>query len=226
MYGPARAGYQQAANREQWAARRGLQDTLRPFVPHGGLVFDIGANHGEMTDVFLALGARVVAVEPNPELAALIVRRYRTRRLTVEACAVGARCGTGALHLGADDGHSTLSEEWRDIVPDRWVGEIAVPIRTLDDLIHEHGRPDFVKIDVEGLELDALAGLSAPVAGLSFEFRREMADDASACMTRLLDLGPYRFAGQPPAWKSAGEVLADIEAVGPGASGDIYALHG
>ena len=48
----------------------------RPFVPAGGLAFDIGAHTGNRLHAFLALGARVVAVEPQPELVARLERRF------------------------------------------------------------------------------------------------------------------------------------------------------
>ena len=62
-------------NRDGWALRQQRRKAFSPFVQRGSLVFDIGACHGELTDVFASLGCRVVSVEPNPAQAALIQKR-------------------------------------------------------------------------------------------------------------------------------------------------------
>ena len=61
------------------------------------------------------MGVRVVGVEPNPELALEIGRRYGGR--PVEAGAVGAEPGRAELSLGRDTGHSTLSKDWIERAP-------------------------------------------------------------------------------------------------------------
>jgi FkbM family methyltransferase len=74
-------------------------------------VFDVGANVGDVTSVLLDLGARVVAVEPDPRLTR-IIERYRVQ---VENVAVGRSEGTQELHVGTDPAHSSLSPEWRSL---------------------------------------------------------------------------------------------------------------
>lgn len=68
---------------------------------------------------------------------------------------------------------------------------------TLDDLIDTYGRPAFIKIDVEGNELRALEGLSAPVRSLSFEYTPEDIGTAMRCVERLRELGDFRFDLSP-----------------------------
>ena len=164
---------------------------LRRFVPRGSLVFDIGANVGDVTALLLDIGANVVAVEPTPELAALIRNRYR---VPVVQAAVGATAGTAAFSIGVEPAHSTLSVDYRTVHADRLSGRLlTVPVVTLDALIAEHGQPSFVKIDVEGYEPEVLAGLTQHVPALSFEFHASMINVAAEALTILDQLGGYVY---------------------------------
>ncbi len=64
---------------------------------------------------------------------------------------------------------------------------------TLDALIETHGIPAFVKIDVEGFEGEALAGMTRPVEVLSFEFTTIQREVAQACIARCAALGFRRY---------------------------------
>lgn len=56
-------------------ARR-LARLYRPFLPPGALGFDIGAHVGNRVRCWRTLGARVVAVEPQPDLRRILERLY------------------------------------------------------------------------------------------------------------------------------------------------------
>ena len=66
-------------------------------------------------------------------------------------------------------------------------------ITTLDQLIAQHGLPDFIKVDVEGFELEVVQGLSRPVKLISLEWTPEMTETLLGCIEHLSGLGPVSF---------------------------------
>jgi FkbM family methyltransferase len=174
----------------------------RRFVEPGDLVFDIGAHVGDRVGVFRRLGARVVAVEPQPALVRTLRLLYgRDPKVTIEALALGRRGGAIELKLNLDNPTvSTASDDfiaaaanapgWKE---QTWSRCITVPLSTVDHLIARHGMPAFVKIDVEGFEAEVLAGLTQAVAALSFEFTTIQRDIAVAAIDRCVALGLDAF---------------------------------
>jgi len=222
--------------------QRGLRRLYAPFVGPAGLAFDIGAHAGDRTLAFAALGARVVALEPQPMFAAWLRRSLGgNQRIELVEQAVGAEPGAGVLQVSrATPTVSSMNPGWtRDIGGRnpafsgvRWDRCVEVPVTTLDRLIDVHGRPDFCKIDVEGHEAEVLAGLSRALPALSVEFVSGALDVAGACLDRLEALGQYRFnavAGEQrifrwEAWRSADDVRGWLASGADGlASGDLYA---
>jgi FkbM family methyltransferase len=185
------------------ADRTARMDALNvQFVRPGGLAFDIGAHVGDRTGSFLRLGARVVALEPQPKVfRALRLIHGRKPGATLLQSAIGAT--PGHLSLFVNSANPTVSTAHRPLIEaasgtpswqgERWDTEITVPVTTLDALIAAHGMPDFVKQDVEGFELEALRGLSHPIPALSFEITTVQRAVGLACLDRLAALGPYRF---------------------------------
>ena len=225
------------------AARAARMDRLYArFLRPGALAFDVGAHVGDRTACFRRLGARVVAMEPQPAaLRALRLIHGRDAGVTLVGAALGAAEGRASLRVNVrnptvstlSDGFvaaASAAEGWHG---ERWTGLARVPVTTLDALIDTHGRPDFVKIDVEGTEDAVLAGLSRPVPALSFEVTTIHRQAALDALDRLARLGPYRVAlslGErfdlPDAWCRCDEMADRIARLSDSAnSGDVYAVR-
>jgi len=174
----------------------------RPFMQPGDLVFDIGAHVGDRVAAFRRLGAEVVAVEPQPGLAKTLRLLYgRDPKVTIEETAVGRQTGLIELNINIDN--PTVSTASADFIAaaaqapgwhgQAWTRRLRVPLTTVDVLMARHGTPVFIKIDVEGFEAEALAGLGRPVQALSFEFTLIQRDIARVCIERCSALGYAQF---------------------------------
>lgn len=225
------------------AARDAAMDALYArFLKPGQLAFDIGSHVGDRIGSFRRVGARVVALEPQPLCARVIRAIYADdSNVSVVEAACGPQPGKLKLHINSRNPTVTTASDdfvraaggaggWEGQI---WDQSIEVPVTTFDALIAEHGTPDFAKIDVEGFEADVLAGLSKPVPALSFEFTTIQRDVAIRCLDRLMQLGDYRFdiaLGEAQRltferWITTDDMKLHIESLPHDAnSGDVYCV--
>lgn len=225
--------YHNPATLRAW--RRLYAELLRP----GDLAIDVGAHVGTRTRALRAVGVRVLALEPQ-RLFARWLRHTLPRDVVLIEAAAGARAATAELAVSSR--HPTVSSLRADFVAGaaeapgfeqvRWDRRERVTLVTLDDLIAEYGAPAYVKIDVEGFELEVLAGLSAPVPLVSVEYLPAFPELTAAVLDRLEALGDYRFrpvVGERSGflwddWRDGAAVrrwLAALPADAP--SGDLFA---
>lgn len=218
-----------------------MDELYSQFVRPGDLVFDIGAHVGDRIASFRRLGAKVVAVEPQPAMVKVLLKIYgKSYDIKLEPVAIGS--SEGEVELRINVRNPTISTASADFIRategapgwqgERWNRTLRVPVTTLDGLIERHGKPAFIKIDVEGFEAEALAGLSQAVAALSFEFTTIQKDVAQAALERCVALDYTRFnaaLGESQQfvhedWEDAAFISRWLDALPQEAnSGDIYA---
>jgi FkbM family methyltransferase len=218
---------------------RAMDALYAEFVKPGDLVFDVGAHVGDRIAAFRRLGARVVAVEPQPALYRVLRLMFgRDDAVTLVPSAIGRAHGTATMMINLENPTiSTLSTDFIEASRNAagwegqaWPQSLQVPLSTLDTLIDAHGVPSFIKLDIEGFEAEALAGLSHPIDAISFEFTIIQRHVGLACLKRCAELGYTRFnaalgeSQRLDEWRST-TAMADWLTALPHAanSGDIYA---
>lgn len=176
-------------------------DFYSQFVSPGKLVFDVGANIGNRTKIFLKLGAEVVAIEPQDACVNILESLFgKNKHFTIIQKVLGASEGEAELMISNANAISSLSQDWVDAVKSSgrfadysWDSKERVPMTTLDRLIDIYGTPSFVKVDVEGFEYEVMKGLSKPIRFISLEFTPEFIDSTFKCIDHLESLGDVLF---------------------------------
>jgi FkbM family methyltransferase len=171
------------------------------FIEPGNLCFDIGANLGNRTSIFLQLGATVVAVEPQEHCMQQLMKKYAsTGRVFFVQKALDFQEGTGTLFISPASTLSSMSSDWIKQVKTSgrfqncdWKEAVSIPTTTLDTLIAEFGKPVFCKIDTEGFECQIVRGLTQPINVLSMEFTPEFVESTCCCIDHLCTLGYIEF---------------------------------
>ena len=157
-------------------------------------VFDIGMYDGSDTEYYLASGYKVVAVEANPDL----VHRAQTK--------FGSQISSGQLILcnkvispdgaaaelilsGSDLGSSSIFNE--HVAERRPTGAIKIDGTTLPDILHQHGVPYYIKIDIEGSDRFCVLSLDRGSAPQYLSF--ELGDDVDELINHMEAIGYTHF---------------------------------
>jgi FkbM family methyltransferase len=133
------------------------------LIRPGDRVIDVGAHIGFYSILFgRAVGerGRVLAIEPHPDNAAVLATNIRDNGLEsivrVERVAAGASDGKATLFVNKY-GNRGDNRMYRNDAATR---EIALTLRPIDALVSDWERVDLIKMDVQGFEPQALAGMS------------------------------------------------------------------
>jgi FkbM family methyltransferase len=167
------------------------------FISSRDLCFDIGANYGNRTEIFLRNGAKVIALEPQESCYSYLQKKYGRKAVVIKKGA-GSKNEILDFYINEKSSQvSTFSKAWINefkhtrFAGSEWNKVEKVDVVTLDSLITDYGHPQFIKIDVEGFEYEVLKGLTKPFKYLSFEYAvPERSEALNSCLAYLA--GTYK----------------------------------
>jgi len=139
--------------------QRGVEFHDRIGLISGNIAIDVGANIGSYTLRLARNFRQVLAFEPNPQVSSILrmnVAANKFHNVTVNQIALSEAEGMLPIHIDPKhEGHGSLNPLRYGVSYDE---VIPVVVRRMDDYYNPLERVDFVKIDVEGLELQVLKG--------------------------------------------------------------------
>jgi FkbM family methyltransferase len=190
------------------------------------LIFDVGANAGNKAIVFTQLAEKVICIEPSPAAADFLRHRFaRNPNVTIVAKGVGDSIEARQLNLlDPVNAYNTFSTKWvQSLGPSApQTAVLNIEMTTFDQLIKEYGTPDYIKIDVEGYELQVITGLSLPISLISFECNLPIfmveTGDIICTLAKRFNGGLFNFTVQEPPrrfhslrWLREDEILRIVE---------------
>lgn len=153
--------------RKSWAEGYllGITAMLRP----GDLAVDCGANRGVVTEKLAATGADVIAFEPDPDMFALLQQRFGDRpNVTLVNAAVGTQAGRIRLMRAENFATNPEGASVKSTILGGGRGidaanSVEVDLIDFPAFLREkqasHGQITFLKLDIEGAELEILEAM-------------------------------------------------------------------
>ena len=166
------------------------------IIKHGNLVFDVGANIGNKSKEYIAHGARVVTFEPQEKCADICAQIHG---IILERIALDEKKGENTIYEASAHTLSSMSDNFIETVKKGrfmkylWGKGMKVKTDTLDNMIEKYGMLSYIKIDVEGYELNVLKGLTKPPKYISIEFTPELLSKSLECIDYLEKLGMKEY---------------------------------
>ncbi len=178
------------------------------------IYFDVGANYGNRIDPIIDKEIKIVAIEPQIKCIKYLKKKFADRIIIVPK-GLGSIEEVKTMYIANSHTISSFSEDWIDATKKsgrfsqyKWDKKQEVEMTTIDALIQQYGTPKFIKIDVEGFELQVLQGLSHPIEYLSFEYTvPERKQSVVECLDRIIKIaGNHKVVfnysvGESMAWR-------------------------
>lgn len=156
-----------------------------------------GAHLGEEAAAYTAAGVdKVLWIEGNPDLIPQLRRNVAPYHHDVAQALLGAEPGEAVFHV-ANNGQSssvldlgTHAEKHPEVV---FVGEKKLPVKTLDSVVGHHWAfgYNFLSLDLQGYELEALKGAEQTLRGTQYIYSEINVDELYVGCARLADLDDF-----------------------------------
>jgi FkbM family methyltransferase len=164
-------------------------------------IYDIGANIGRFTEENIKKynSCEFILVEANPRLYNLLTSKFKNidNINIINSCVSDKDNEELDFYICEVDTISSASKEWttesRFSDNYKYFDAIKVKSITIDSLIETYGKPDYIKIDVEGYESVVISGLKRHIGLLSFEWAEESKDDILKSISHLKSIGYKKF---------------------------------
>jgi FkbM family methyltransferase len=165
---------------------------LETILKENFLVFDVGCNIGNKSAEYLNYKTKVVGFEPQPNCFNQLNERFKDEdNIVIEPIGLDNVKGETYIYEASHNTISSMSEEFIEIVKKErfkdynWGNKILIKVDTLDNMIKKYGTPNYIKIDVEGYELNVLKGLTTPIDVISIEFTPELCQISIDCINYI-----------------------------------------
>lgn len=141
------------------------------------VIFDVGANEGFISCFFLEKKFKVIAIEPDRRNQKVLLARFENKahfKLIKKGVSDEQKIAPFFIHK-RNSSLNTFSPKWKESIESKNQDDgfsekqEFIELTTLDQIIEEEGIPSFIKIDVEGHELEVINGLNTKIPLLSFE---------------------------------------------------------
>lgn len=145
----------------------------KKFLDKENLIFDLGANRGDKTYIFLKFSSKVICYEPENKMYNILKDRFKTKKVILRKKIISEKIENVKFMVAInDEAYSTINK--KHLVKFKQIKKDSINIlikksSTLNDEIKKFGIPNYIKIDCEGAEEKILKNLKYRIKTISFE---------------------------------------------------------
>jgi FkbM family methyltransferase len=173
-----------------------VEELVRNWAIHPSGVVHVGAHLGEEANAYVGFNwVPVFWIEAQPELVKQLQERLPSQEHKVIQAAVwNVNDSVLNLHLASNSQSSSLLEfgshstDYPDI---KFTDAIPVLTKRLDALISPKEMPNFINIDIQGVEMQAIEGLGDLIENLDYIFVEVNRREVYVNCTKVWELDEY-----------------------------------